>query len=64
MWFHRPLKADEWVLFAIFTPSAYEARGFVIGQMFNQKGELLATLIQEGLTRNANLQIKSIKPKL
>lgn len=64
MWFHRPLKADEWVLFAIFTPSAYEARGFVIGQMFNQKGELLATLIQEGLTRNANLQIKPIKSKL
>ncbi|WJX86979.1 Acyl-CoA hydrolase 2 [Trifolium repens] len=64
MWFHRPLKADEWVLFEIFTPSAYEARGFVIGQMFNQKGKLLVTLIQEGLTRNASSEISDKISKL
>ncbi|GAU44005.1 hypothetical protein TSUD_349370 [Trifolium subterraneum] len=64
MWFHRPLKADEWVLFEIFTSSAYEARGFVIGQMFNQKGQLLVTLIQEGLTRNASSEISDVKSKL
>ncbi|XP_073226852.1 acyl-CoA hydrolase 2 isoform X2 [Cicer arietinum] len=51
MWFHRPLKADEWILFLVFTPTAYEARGFVVGQMFNQKGKLLVTVVQEGLTR-------------
>ena len=55
MWFHRPLKADEWVLFSIFAPTAHEGRAFVVGQMFNQKGEHLVTLIQEGLTRNAKL---------
>ncbi|CAL5192679.1 unnamed protein product [Lathyrus oleraceus] len=50
MWFHRPIKADDWVLFVIFSPTSFNARGFVTGQMFNQKGELLVSLVQEGLT--------------
>ncbi|XP_058744001.1 acyl-CoA hydrolase 2-like [Vicia villosa] len=64
MWFHRPVKADEWVLFAVFTPTAYEARGFVIGHMFNQKEELLVTVIQEGLTRRVDPEISATKSKL
>ncbi|OIW01126.1 hypothetical protein TanjilG_25234 [Lupinus angustifolius] len=59
MWFHRPVRADDWVLFVIFSPSAYNARGIVSGQMFNQKGELLVSLMQEGLIRKANSAIKS-----
>ncbi|XP_050915802.1 acyl-CoA hydrolase 2 [Lathyrus oleraceus] len=51
MWFHRPIRADDWVLYVIFSPTAFNARGFVTGQMFNQKGELLVSLVQEGLTR-------------
>ncbi|XP_058737353.1 acyl-CoA hydrolase 2-like [Vicia villosa] len=51
MWFHRPFRADDWVLYVIFSPTAFNARGFVTGQMFNQKGELLVSLVQEGLTR-------------
>ncbi|XP_022147404.1 uncharacterized protein LOC111016341 [Momordica charantia] len=53
IWFHRPLRADDWLLFVIHTPSAYNARGFVSGEMFNQKGELVASLTQEGLIRKA-----------
>ncbi|KAE9592223.1 putative thiolester hydrolase [Lupinus albus] len=59
MWFHRPIKADDWVLFVIFSPNSYNARGIVSGQMFNQKGELLVSLMQEGLTRKDNSAIKS-----
>nr|XP_025695965.1 acyl-coenzyme A thioesterase 8 isoform X2 [Arachis hypogaea] len=39
MWFHRPVIADDWILYVIFSPSAYNARGTVTGQMFNQKRE-------------------------
>ncbi|KAG7028588.1 Acyl-coenzyme A thioesterase 8 [Cucurbita argyrosperma subsp. argyrosperma] len=57
MWFHRPLRADDWLLFVnhkqIQSPTAYNARGFVSGEMFNQKGELVVTLTQEGLLRKA-----------
>ncbi|KAJ9539327.1 hypothetical protein OSB04_032060 [Centaurea solstitialis] len=40
IWFHRPVRADEWLLFVISSPTAYNARGFVSGQMFNRKGEV------------------------
>ncbi|XP_057435626.1 acyl-CoA hydrolase 2 isoform X2 [Lotus japonicus] len=39
VWFHRLVRADDWILFVIFAPTASNARGFVTGQMFNQKGE-------------------------
>ncbi|KAK7389964.1 hypothetical protein VNO78_25261 [Psophocarpus tetragonolobus] len=64
MWFHRSVRADDWVLFSIFTPSAHSARVFVNGQMFNQKGELLVTLVQEGLARKINPGNSSIKSNL
>uniref|UniRef100_A0A7N0SZK0 Acyl-CoA thioesterase II n=1 Tax=Kalanchoe fedtschenkoi TaxID=63787 RepID=A0A7N0SZK0_KALFE len=51
MWFHRPVRADEWILFVMFSPIAHAARGFVSGQMFNRKGELLVSLTQQGLLR-------------
>ncbi|KAJ0797588.1 putative palmitoyl-CoA hydrolase [Helianthus annuus] len=52
-WFHRPIRADEWLLFVISSPTAYNARGFVSGQIFNRKGELVASVTQEGLIRKA-----------
>ncbi|KAK7243316.1 hypothetical protein RIF29_38109 [Crotalaria pallida] len=64
MWFHRPLRADDWVLFVIFSPSAYNARGLVSGQMFNQTGELLVSLVQEGLMRKVDSTNSVIKSKL
>ncbi|KAH0970617.1 hypothetical protein GBA52_022773 [Prunus armeniaca] len=42
MWFHRPVRADDWLLYVIVSPIAYNARGFVSGQMFNRNGELLS----------------------
>ncbi|MEM7000640.1 MAG: acyl-CoA thioesterase II [Pseudomonadota bacterium] len=51
MWFHRPFRADEWLLFAKESPNAGGARGFVRGHFFNQAGELVATAAQECLIR-------------
>ncbi|RWR97997.1 acyl-CoA thioesterase 2-like protein [Cinnamomum micranthum f. kanehirae] len=53
MWFHRPFRADEWLLFVIESPSASNARGFNSGRMFNRRGELVVSLTQEGLIRKA-----------
>ncbi|RDY07896.1 Acyl-coenzyme A thioesterase 8 [Mucuna pruriens] len=64
MWFHRSIRADDWLLFVIFTPSAHSARVFVTGQMFNQKGELLVSLVQEGLARKISPQKPAIESKL
>lgn len=51
MWFHRPFRADEWLLFAKESPNASGARGFVRGQFFNRTGDLVATAAQECLIR-------------
>lgn len=51
IWFHREVKADDWLLYSIESPSASSGRGFVSGQMFNKKGELIASLAQEGAVR-------------
>lgn len=51
MWFHRPFKFDDWLLYAIDSPSATSGRGLVRGQIFNQAGDLVASSIQEGVIR-------------
>ncbi|MEH6529829.1 MAG: acyl-CoA thioesterase II [Photobacterium frigidiphilum] len=51
MWFHRPFRLDEWLLYVIESPSASGARGLVRGEIYNQKGELVASAVQEGLMR-------------
>ena len=51
MWFHRPYRLDEWLLYAIESPSASGGRGFVKGQIYNQQGDLVATTVQEGVIR-------------
>ncbi|KAK9742993.1 hypothetical protein RND81_03G210200 [Saponaria officinalis] len=63
MWFHRHVKADDWILFVIESPVATVARGVVLGQMFNQNGELVVSLIQEGLFRVASTPQTTIKAK-
>ena len=55
MWFHRPFKMDEWILFSKESTSASGGRGLVRGQFFNQKGELIASAMQEGVIRNHEL---------
>ncbi len=51
LWFHRPFRADEWLLFAKESPNAGGARGFVRGQFFTRDGQLVATAAQECLIR-------------
>lgn len=51
MWFHRDFRWDDWVLYAIDSPSASNARGFTRGNIFTQDGRLIASVVQEGLVR-------------
>ncbi|MEQ1717386.1 MAG: acyl-CoA thioesterase II [Hyphomicrobium sp.] len=51
MWFHRPFKADDWLLYAQESPSASGARGFCRGLVFDRQGRLVASTAQEGLMR-------------
>lgn len=51
MWFHRPVRVDDWLLYVVDSPSASGARGLARGSIFNQKGELVASTVQEGLFR-------------
>ena len=51
MWFHRPFRADEWVLYDCTSPSASGGRGLAVGRFFSQDGRLIATVVQEGLVR-------------
>jgi acyl-CoA thioesterase-2 len=50
MWFHRPFRADEWLLYHQTSPSASNARGLALGEVF-QNGRLAITVMQEGLIR-------------
>jgi acyl-CoA thioesterase-2 len=51
MWFHRPFRADEWLLYAQDSPSAQHGRGLTRGQIFRQDGTLVASVAQEGSLR-------------
>jgi acyl-CoA thioesterase-2 len=51
MWFHRPARADDWILYAQHSPSAQGGRGLGIGRMFTVDGTLVATVAQEGMVR-------------
>lgn len=51
MWFHRPVRVDEWLLYSIESPAAAGARGFARASIFTEKGVLVASTAQEGLMR-------------
>jgi acyl-CoA thioesterase-2 len=51
MWFHRPFRADEWLLYVQDSPSASGGRGFNRGTVFRRDGALVASAAQEGLIR-------------
>ncbi|HTU58534.1 MAG TPA: acyl-CoA thioesterase II, partial [Polyangiales bacterium] len=53
MWFHRPLRVDDWLLYAVDSPSASGARGFARASVFARDGRLVASTAQEGLVRLA-----------
>jgi acyl-CoA thioesterase-2 len=51
LWFHRPFRADDWLLYAQDSPSIAGARGFARGMIFARDGTLVASVAQEGLVR-------------
>jgi acyl-CoA thioesterase-2 len=51
MWFHRPFRADEWLLYHQESPSAAGARGFTRGEIYTRAGLLVVSVAQEGLIR-------------
>ncbi|MGI9258786.1 MAG: acyl-CoA thioesterase II [Gammaproteobacteria bacterium] len=51
MWFHRPFRVDEWLLYSMTSPNAASARGLALGQFYDTDGRLVASTAQEGLVR-------------
>ncbi len=51
LWYHRPFRADEWMLYVQDSPNAHGARGFSRGSIYTRKGALIASAAQEGLMR-------------
>ena len=56
LWFHRPFRADDWLLYSIDSPSAQNARGLARGQVFDREGRLVASTTQEGMIRVIDAQ--------
>jgi acyl-CoA thioesterase-2 len=53
LWFHRPFRADEWLLYSIDSPSAQHGRGLARGLVYDRDGHLVASTAQEGMIRVA-----------
>jgi acyl-CoA thioesterase-2 len=53
IWFHRPARADEWLLYATESPWSGGGRGMNHGRIFNRRGQLVASVAQEGMMRRA-----------
>lgn len=51
VWFHRPVRFDEWLLYSTTSPVAADSRGLGTGHFFDRTGQLLATVVQEGIVK-------------
>lgn len=51
MWFHRPFRVDEWLLYTLETPTSQGGRGLTFGKFYDQRGELVASVAQEAMIR-------------
>jgi acyl-CoA thioesterase II len=51
MWFHRPFRADQWLLYVQDSPTASDARGLARGEVYTSDGRLVVSVVQEGLLR-------------
>jgi acyl-CoA thioesterase-2 len=56
LWFHRPFRADEWLLYSIDSPSAQGGRGLARGLIYDRSGHLVASTAQEGMIRVASAE--------
>ena len=62
VWFHRPVRFDEWVLYSTSSPVAAASRGLGHGHFFNERGEALATVMQEGIVKYFPARQQADKP--
>ncbi len=62
MWFHRPFRADDWLLFDQESPTASGARGLARGTIFARDGRLVVSVVQEGLVRMKRLTPSASPP--
>lgn len=51
VWFHRPVRFDDWVLYSTSSPVAADSRGLGTGHFFDPSGQLVATVVQEGIVK-------------
>ena len=58
MWFHRPHRLDDWLLYTQDSPNAIGSRGFSRGFLYGRDGSLVASTAQEGLVRLRNMPAK------
>jgi len=56
MWFHEDFRMDDWLLYAMHSPRASDARGLNYGRIFNRDGKLVASTAQEGLIRPLDMK--------
>ena len=52
IWFHRDLRADEWLLYSMDAPTSQASRGLSRGEIYSHSGELVASVVQESLMRD------------
>lgn len=52
VWFHRPIRFDDWVLYSTSSPVAADSRGLGSGHFFDRSGRVLATVVQEGVVKH------------
>ncbi len=52
VWFHRPVRFDEWVLYSTTSPVASDSTGLGTGHFFNRDGQIVATVVQEGIVKH------------
>lgn len=57
IWFHRPARFDDWLLYAIEAPTAAAGRAFITGRLYDRAGQLLASTTQEGLMRRLRARV-------
>jgi acyl-CoA thioesterase-2 len=58
LWFHRPVRADQWLLYDQESTVSAGARGIGRGEIYTQEGTLVASVVQEGLIRKIERQPK------
>ncbi|PVU95443.1 hypothetical protein BB559_002736 [Furculomyces boomerangus] len=63
VWFHAPVRGDEWLLYQMESHRASSSRVLLTGKLFNMQGDLVASIVQEGLMKSSDTVIEKLDPK-